>query len=58
MEIASTWNVTIEPDAHVDLEVRATAIGQMVEPDAVRPTARRRKAAAGANAETARVPRR
>ena len=47
LEIASTWSVTIEPDAHVDLEVRATAVGQMVEPDAVRPTARRRKAAAG-----------
>jgi hypothetical protein len=58
LEIASTWNVTIEPDAHVDLEVRATAIGQMVEPDAVRPTARRRKAAAGAGAEAARIPRR
>jgi hypothetical protein len=50
--------VTIEPDAHVDLEVRATAVGQMVEPDAVRPTARRRKAAAGATAESARAPRR
>jgi hypothetical protein len=58
LEIASMWNVTIEPDAHVDLEVRATAIGQMVEPDAVRPTARRRKAAAGANGETARASRR
>jgi len=58
LEIASIWNVTIEPDAHVDLEVRATAVGQMVEPDAVRPTARRRKAAAGASAETARAPRR
>ena len=58
LEIASTWNVTIEPDAHVDLEVRATAVGQMVEPDAVRPTARRRKAAAGANGETVRASRR
>ena len=58
LEIASTWNVTIEPDAHVDLEVRATAVGQMVEPDAVRPTARRRKATAATNPETARVPRR
>ena len=58
LEIASTWNVTIEPDAHVDLEVRATAVGQMVEPDAVRPTARRRKATAGTSTETARVPRR
>src|SRR2546425_42833 len=58
LEIASTWNVTIEPDAHVDLEVRATAVGQMVEPDAVRPTARRRKAAAGVGSETARAPRR
>ena len=58
LEIASMWNVTIEPDAHVDLEVRATAVGQMVEPDAVRPTARRRKAAAGANGETVRAVRR
>src|SRR5437867_633282 len=55
LEIASMWNVTIEPDAHVDLEVRATAVGQMVEPDAVRPTARRRKAAAGSNGETVRA---
>ena len=58
LEIASSWNVTIEPDAHVDLEIRATAVGQMVEPEAVRPTARRRKAAAGAAVETTRVPRR
>ena len=58
LEIASSWNVTIAPDAHVDLEIRATAVGQMVEPEAVRPTARRRKAAAGAAVETTRVPRR
>ena len=58
LEISCGWNVTIEPDAHVDLEVRATAVGQMVEPDAVRPTARRRKVATGTNAETARAPRR
>src|SRR3989454_1260960 len=58
LEIASSWNVTIEPGAHVDLEIRATAVGQMVEPEAVRPTARRRKAAASAAVETTRVPRR
>src|SRR5207244_2704830 len=58
LEIASSWNVTIEPDAHVDLEIRATAIGQMVEPEAVRPTARRRKVPAGAALETSRLPRR
>jgi 4-alpha-glucanotransferase len=58
LEISSSWNVTIEPDAHVDLEIRATAVGQMVEPEAVRPTARRRKATAGAAVETSRLPRR
>ncbi|MDP9266613.1 MAG: DUF1926 domain-containing protein, partial [Chloroflexota bacterium] len=44
LEIAMTWNVEIEPDSHVDLEVRGTALGQMVEPEVTRPTARRRKA--------------
>ena len=44
-EIACSWTVTIEPDAHVDLEVRATVIGQMVEPEAQRLPARRRKPA-------------
>jgi hypothetical protein len=58
LEIGCSWTVTIEPDAHVDLEVRATAVGQMVEPEAVRPTARRRRAAAGATPEAARAPRR
>jgi hypothetical protein len=51
-----TWEVEIEPDGHVDLEIRGTAIGQMVEPEATRPTARRRKAAN--QADTARMPRR
>ena len=44
LEIAMTWNVQIEPDSHVDLEIRGTALGQMVEPEVMRPTARRRKA--------------
>ena len=44
LEIAMTWNVEIEPDSHVDLEIRGTALGQMVEPEVMRPTARRRKA--------------
>jgi len=57
LEIAMTWNVEIEPDGHVDLEIRGTAIGQMVEPEVTRPTARRRKAAAP-GAETAARPRR
>jgi len=46
VEISATWNVEIEPDSHVDLEIRGTAIGQMVEPEVTRPTARRRRAAA------------
>jgi hypothetical protein len=57
LEVRMTWEVEIEPDGHVDLEIRGTAIGQMVEPEATRPTARRRKANA-AGAETARTPRR
>ncbi len=57
LEVSMTWEVEIEPDGHVDLEIRGTAIGQMVEPEVTRPTARRRKAAA-AGAETARTPRR
>lgn len=56
LEVNMTWEVEIEPDGHVDLEVRGTAIGQMVEPEATRPTARRRKAAN--QADTARMPRR
>jgi 4-alpha-glucanotransferase len=57
LEITMTWNVTIEPDSHVDLEIRGTALGQMVEPEAVRPTARRRKATS-ATGETLARPRR
>ncbi len=52
LEITMSWNVEIEPDGHVDLEIRGTALGQMVEPEVTRPTARRRKATA-AGAETA-----
>jgi alpha-amylase len=59
LEMTCSWNVVIEPDAHVDLELRATAVGQMVEPEAVRPTARRRRAQRQpAGAEIARAPRR
>jgi len=50
--------VEIEPDGHVDLEIRGTAIGQMVEPEVMRPTARRRKALATPGLETAGRPRR
>ena len=53
-EIACSWNVTIEPDSHVDLEIRATAVGQLVEPELVKPAARRKRTtAAPAGAETA-----
>ena len=52
-EFSCSWDVTIKPDAHVDLEVRCTAVGQMVEPEAQRQPARRRKATANsAAAET------
>jgi len=44
-EIACSWPVTIEPDAHVDLELRATAVGQLVEPELTKPAARRKRAA-------------
>lgn len=57
VEIAMTWTVEIEPDGHVDLEIRGTAVGQMVEPEVTRPTARRRKATAPGT-ETAGRPRR
>jgi hypothetical protein len=57
LEVNMTWDVEIEPDGHVDLEIRGTAIGQMVEPEVTRPTARRRKATTP-SAETARTPRR
>ncbi len=56
-EITMTWNVEIEPDGHVDLEIRGTAVGQMVEPEVMRPTARRRKATTPGT-ETAVRPRR
>jgi 4-alpha-glucanotransferase len=52
-EIACSWNVTIEPDSHVDLEIRATAVGQLVEPELIKPAARRKRtAAAPASADT------
>src|SRR5205823_14224770 len=52
-EIACSWNVTIEPDSHVDLEIRATAVGQLVEPELTKPAARpKRTAAAPAPADT------
>ena len=52
----------LEPDAHVDLEIRATAVGQMIEPDLPKSAPRRKRtvpsvAAAGA-AETAGRPKR
>jgi hypothetical protein len=57
LEITCTWDVEIEPDAHVDLEIRGTALGQMVEPEAARPATRRRRPTA-AGSETASRPRR
>src|SRR3990172_2773387 len=45
-EIACSCAVTIEPGAHTDLEIRATAVGQMVEPEIMRPTRRARRPAA------------
>jgi len=45
-EIACSWNVTIEPDSHVDLEIRATAVGQLVEPELIKPAARRKRTTA------------
>jgi hypothetical protein len=52
-EIACSWNVTIEPDSHVDLEIRATAFGQLVEPELIKPAARRKRTTAvPAGAET------
>ena len=49
-EISCSWTVTIEPDAHVDLEIRATAVGQMVEPDLPKTTPRRKRTAPAAHA--------
>ena len=44
-EIACSWNVTIEPDSHVDLEIRCTTVGQLVEPELVKTAARRKRTA-------------
>jgi len=44
-EITCSWAVTIEPDAHVDLEIRATAVGQMIEPDLPKSAPRRKRTA-------------
>jgi alpha-amylase len=56
-EIACSWAVTIEAGSHVDLEIRTTAVGQMVEPEITRSTRRARRPApvpAGATPEPAR----
>ncbi len=55
-EIVCSWQVSLDPGEHLDLEIRATAVGQMVEPEATRTPARRRKTTtpAGAPGETAR----
>ncbi len=45
-EIGCSWDVTIEAGSHADLEIRATAVGQMVEPEVMRPTRRARRATA------------
>jgi len=47
-EIACSWSVSIEAGGHVDLAIRATAVGQMVEPEVTRPTRRARRAGAPA----------
>jgi hypothetical protein len=51
-EIACSWDVTIEPGLHVDLEIRTSAVGQMVEPEITRPTRRARKVVAPAGTAT------
>lgn len=51
--IACAWSVTIEPGMHTDLEIRATALGQMVEPEVMRPTRRARRPAPAAGAPVA-----
>ncbi len=55
-EIACTWTLTIEPGSHTDLEIRANTVGQLVEPEIVRPTRRPRKVAAPAAAAPVEVP--
>jgi 4-alpha-glucanotransferase len=62
-EIACTWTVTIEPGGHVDLEIRGSAVGQMVEPEIMRPARRARRPqpgqpTAGAPVEAGARPRR
>ncbi|MGH2450600.1 MAG: alpha-amylase/4-alpha-glucanotransferase domain-containing protein [Candidatus Limnocylindria bacterium] len=57
-EIAMTWDVTIEPGSHVDLEVRGTVVGQLVEPEVARQPTRRRKSAAPAAGEAVPRPKR
>lgn len=47
-ELDFTWNVQIAPREHTDLEIRVTAVGQMVEPEVTRQPARRRRAAPAA----------
>ena len=47
-EIAFSWDVTIEAGSHVDLEIRTSTVGQMVEPEIMRPTRRARKIVAPA----------
>ena len=55
-EITCSWTVTIEPEAHVDLEIRATAVGQMVEPDLPKSLPRRKRTAPAASAGSAAAP--
>ncbi len=47
-EIAFSWDVTIEAGSHVDLEIRTSTVGQMVEPEIMRSTRRARKIVAPA----------
>jgi len=56
-ELSFSWQVSLDPGEHMDLEVRATAVGQMVEPEAMRGPARRRKTTtpAGLPADSARA---
>ncbi|HEX4743188.1 MAG TPA: alpha-amylase/4-alpha-glucanotransferase domain-containing protein [Candidatus Limnocylindria bacterium] len=56
-ELSCSWQVSLDPGEHMDLEIRATAVGQMVEPEATRAPARRRKATtpAGAPVDTSRA---
>ena len=44
VEMADAVGIAIEAAAHVDVEIRASAVGQLVEPEIVRPTRRARKA--------------